>query len=61
MKPTHSRTPRSLKEGHWTCGYTTQPVGRSALPRWVQRLLDVMTALVLGLMIALFLVQALTK
>jgi hypothetical protein len=33
MKQTHATTPRTLSEGRFAHGYTTQPVGRRASPR----------------------------
>lgn len=61
MKPTHMRTPRTLDQGHFARGYTTEPVGRRALPRWLQRTLDVTLAVAIGLSIAMVIVSGLVK
>lgn len=61
MKPTHLRTPRTLDQGSFARGYTTEPVGRRALPRWVQRTMDVLVAFAIGIALALVLVSGLVK
>lgn len=53
MKPTHIRTPRTLEEGFFERGYTTQPVGRRrpAFNAWkfVDRLCAVLFVVLVGL------------
>lgn len=51
MKPTHIHTPRTMDEGHFTYGYTTEPVGRKARSPWPRRLL--MLAIASAVVIAL--------
>jgi hypothetical protein len=61
MKPTHLRTPRTLDQGSFARGYTTEPVGRRALPRWIQRTMDALLAFALGIALALLLVAGLVR
>ena len=52
MKPTHIRTPRTLDEGFFERGYTTEPVGRRQTFRawkFVDRLCAVLFVVLVGL------------
>ena len=51
MKPSHMKTPRTLDEGQFARGYTTEPVGRAPRPKWVGKLVDVAFAIALGLVL----------
>ena len=51
MKPSHLKTPRTLGEGQFARGYTTEPVGRAPRPKWVGKLVDVAFAIALGLVL----------
>lgn len=52
MKPSHMRTPRTMEQGNFTRGYTTEPVGRKAKPKWVGKLIDSAFAILLGVVLA---------
>ena len=53
MKPSHMKTPRTIDEGHFTRGYTTEPVGRKSTPKWLSTLGNALFAVLLGLVIFL--------
>lgn len=61
MKPSHLHTPRTLEEGQFAKGYTTQPVGRKARPKWVEKLASYALAVGLGLVLGMIMVVELSK
>jgi|APGre2960657404_1045060.scaffolds.fasta_scaffold972586_1 hypothetical protein len=55
MKPSHTKTPRTMNECHWTPGYTTaRSMGYRTEP-W-ERYADVLTAVLIGIALATLLV-----